>query len=42
MSEEARFAVEEGVASADDVVTALRLGAGHPDRMLAAIRETLG
>ncbi len=42
VSEEARFAVEEGVASADDVVTALRLGAGHPDRMLAAIRETLG
>ncbi|HEX2470749.1 MAG TPA: 3-hydroxyacyl-CoA dehydrogenase NAD-binding domain-containing protein [Candidatus Limnocylindrales bacterium] len=35
--EEARFAIDDGVASPDDVVTALRLGAGHPDRFLATL-----
>lgn len=35
--EEARLAIDEGVASRDDVVTALRLGAGHPDRFLATL-----
>ena len=39
--EEARFAVEERVAAPEDVVTALRLGAGHPERALAAIRSAL-
>jgi 3-hydroxybutyryl-CoA dehydrogenase len=35
--EEARLAIDEEVASRDDVVTALRLGAGHPDRFLSTI-----
>jgi 3-hydroxybutyryl-CoA dehydrogenase len=34
IGDEARYAIDEGVASRDDVVTALRLGAGHPDRFL--------
>jgi 3-hydroxybutyryl-CoA dehydrogenase len=34
---EARLAVDEEVASRDDVATALRLGAGHPDRFLSTI-----
>ncbi len=39
--EEARSAVEEGVAAPEDVVAALRLGAGHPERALAAILSAL-
>ena len=35
--EEARLAAAEGVASREDIATALRLGAGHPDRALAAL-----
>ncbi len=35
--EEARLAIDEEVASRDDVVKALRLGAGYPDRILATI-----
>jgi 3-hydroxybutyryl-CoA dehydrogenase len=34
---EARLATDEGVASREDIVTALRLGAGHPERALAAL-----
>ncbi len=37
VAEEARLAIDDGVASRDDVVTALRLGAGHPDRFLATL-----
>ena len=37
IADEARIAVDEGVAAHDDVVTALRLGAAHPDRFLATI-----
>jgi 3-hydroxybutyryl-CoA dehydrogenase len=35
--EEARLAIDDGVASRDDVAIALRLGAGHPDRFLSTI-----
>ena len=35
---EAKRAVEAGVATADDIAVALRLGAGHPDRDGSAIR----
>jgi 3-hydroxybutyryl-CoA dehydrogenase len=34
---EARTAVDDGVAAHDDVVTALRLGAAYPDRLLATL-----
>lgn len=35
--DEARLAIEDGVAARDDVVTALRLGAGHPERFLGRL-----
>jgi 3-hydroxybutyryl-CoA dehydrogenase len=35
--EEARLAIDEEVASRDDVAMALRLGAGHPDRFVTTI-----
>jgi 3-hydroxybutyryl-CoA dehydrogenase len=35
IADEAHLAVEEGVATLDDIVLALRLGVGHPDRALA-------
>jgi 3-hydroxybutyryl-CoA dehydrogenase len=34
IADEAHLAAEEGVASLDDIVLALRLGVGHPDRAL--------
>ncbi|MGH2475049.1 MAG: hypothetical protein ACRDIL_07270, partial [Candidatus Limnocylindrales bacterium] len=34
---EAARAADEGVASTADIVTALRLGAAHPDRSLAML-----
>jgi hypothetical protein len=37
IADEARIAIDEGVAGHDDVVVALRLGAAHPDRFLAAL-----
>ena len=37
ISDEARIAIDEGVAARDDVVIALRLGASHPDRFLATL-----
>ena len=37
IADEARIAVDEGVATHDDVVTALRLGAAHPDRFLSTL-----
>jgi 3-hydroxybutyryl-CoA dehydrogenase len=37
IADEARLAIDDGVAARDDVVTALRLGAGHPDRFLATL-----
>jgi 3-hydroxybutyryl-CoA dehydrogenase len=37
IAQEASFAAEEGVASTEDIVTALRLGVGHPDRFLATL-----
>jgi 3-hydroxybutyryl-CoA dehydrogenase len=37
IAEEARLAADEGVASRDDIVTALRLGAAHPERALAVL-----
>jgi 3-hydroxybutyryl-CoA dehydrogenase len=37
IADEAHLAAEEGVASAADIVTALRLGTGHPERALAAL-----
>jgi 3-hydroxybutyryl-CoA dehydrogenase len=37
IAEEALIAVGDGVAEHDDVVTALRLGAGHPDRFLSTL-----
>ncbi len=37
IAEEVRLATEERVASRDDIVLALRLGAAHPDRALAAL-----
>jgi 3-hydroxybutyryl-CoA dehydrogenase len=35
VADEAHLAVDEGVATLDDIVLALRLGVGHPDRALA-------
>ena len=37
IADEARVAIDEGVAIHDDVVIALRLGAAHPDRFLATL-----
>jgi 3-hydroxyacyl-CoA dehydrogenase len=37
IADEARMAIEERVATHDDVVVALRLGAAHPERFLASI-----
>ena len=37
IADEARIAIDEGVASRDDIVLALRLGASHPDRFLDTI-----
>lgn len=37
IAQEASFAAEEGVASPQDIVTALRLGVGHPERFLAGL-----
>jgi 3-hydroxybutyryl-CoA dehydrogenase len=37
IADEARIAVDEGVAAHADVIVALRLGAGHPDRFLATL-----
>ena len=37
IADEARVAIDEGVAVHDDVVIALRLGAAHPDRFLATL-----
>jgi 3-hydroxyacyl-CoA dehydrogenase len=37
MADEARIAIDEGVADRDDVVLALRLGASHPERFLDTI-----
>jgi len=34
---EARLAADDGVAARADIATALRLGAGHPDRLLARL-----
>jgi 3-hydroxybutyryl-CoA dehydrogenase len=35
--EEARLALDDGVASSEDIATALRLGAGYPERVLAVL-----
>jgi 3-hydroxybutyryl-CoA dehydrogenase len=35
IADEARLAADEGVATRADIVTALRLGAAHPERALA-------
>jgi 3-hydroxybutyryl-CoA dehydrogenase len=35
IAEEAQLAAEEGVATRDDIILALRLGVGHPERALA-------
>jgi len=35
--DEARTAIDENVATHDDVVVALRLGAAHPERFLATL-----
>jgi 3-hydroxybutyryl-CoA dehydrogenase len=37
IADEARTVIDEGVATHDDVVLALRLGAAHPDRFLATL-----
>jgi 3-hydroxybutyryl-CoA dehydrogenase len=37
IADEARIAVDEGVAVHEDVIVALRLGAAHPDRFLATL-----
>ena len=37
IADEARIAIDEGVATHDDVVVALRLGAAHPDRFLETL-----
>ena len=37
IGEEALIAVDDGVAKHDDVITALRLGAGHPERFLSTL-----
>jgi 3-hydroxybutyryl-CoA dehydrogenase len=37
IADEARQAIDEGVASRDDLITALRLGAGHPERFLGSL-----
>jgi 3-hydroxybutyryl-CoA dehydrogenase len=37
IADEARIAIDERVATRDDVVVALRLGAAHPDRFLATL-----
>ena len=37
IADEARIAIDEGVAAHDDVVVALRLGAAHPDRFLETL-----
>ncbi len=37
IADEARGAVDEGVATRDDVVVALRLGAAHPERFLETL-----
>ena len=37
IADEARLAIDEGVATRDDVVVALRLGAAHPDRFLETL-----
>lgn len=37
IADEARIAIEERVASLDDIRSALRLGANHPDRVLDAL-----
>ena len=37
IADEARIAIDEGVATHADVVAALRLGAAHPDRFLATV-----
>jgi len=37
VADEARIAIDEGVAGRDDIVLALRLGAAHPDRFLATL-----
>ena len=42
IADEARIAIDEGVAGHDDVVLALRLGAAHPDRFLATLSPVGG
>jgi 3-hydroxyacyl-CoA dehydrogenase len=37
IAEEAVIAVGDGVAAREDVITALRLGAGHPERFLSTL-----
>jgi 3-hydroxybutyryl-CoA dehydrogenase len=37
IADEARIAIDEGVAGRDDIVRALRLGAAHPERFLATL-----
>jgi 3-hydroxybutyryl-CoA dehydrogenase len=37
IADEARIAIDEGVAGRDDIVLALRLGASHPERFLSTI-----
>lgn len=37
IADEARVAIDEGVAERDDIVTALRLGAAHPTRFLETL-----
>ena len=37
IADEAHVAIDEGVAGRDDIVTALRLGAAHPERFLATL-----
>ena len=37
IADEARIAIDEGVAARDDIVLALRLGASHPDRFLETL-----